>query len=150
MRRTLLIGLALISLSPAGHAAPPPVIITIDMLRGEFVAQSGSDKVYFAGDSFGLDANARATLAVQANWLRLHPEIMVRVEGHADDRTPRDQALAIGERRATAVRDYLLLQGVPAWQLSVLSWGKERPANPGGGEMNLALSRRAVTVLMPR
>lgn len=150
MRRIALIGCALLALSPAATAAPPPVIVTIDMLRTEFVALSGSEKVYFAGDGAALDAPARATLTAQARWLRMHPEVAARIEGHADDRTPRDEALATGERRAAAVRDFLLLQGVPAAQIGVLSWGKERPVNSGGGEMNLALARRAVTVLLPR
>ena len=121
--------------------APPP--LTIDQLRYAFTAQSGSDTIYFSGDSFGLDLSSQRTLAAQAQWLRANPMISVRIEGHSDDRYPRDHALALGERRADAVRDFLVLQGVPAAQRSIISWGKERPASAGRA------SSRAVTVLMP-
>jgi len=117
---------------------PPPVVpVGIDMLRADFLARSGSDKVYFAGDSAALGAPARATLAAQAQWLRQHPEVVVRIEGHADLGDTRDHALAVGARRAEEVRDYLVLLGVPAAQLSTTSLGKERPGPP-----------RAVTVLV--
>jgi peptidoglycan-associated lipoprotein len=87
-------------------------------------------------------------LTAQARWLRANPAVRARIEGHADERTPRDHALALGERRADAVRDFLVLQGVPSWQLTVTSWGKERPAVGGTSEMALALNRRVKTVLM--
>ncbi len=121
--------------------APPPV--TIEMLRTAFTAQSGSDTVYFSGDSFGLDLSAQRTLAAQARWLRANPFVSVRIEGHGDDRVTRDHALAVAERRADAVRDFLILNGVPATQISIISWGKERPATDGGA------ASRVETVLMP-
>ncbi|MEO8177083.1 MAG: OmpA family protein [Sphingomicrobium sp.] len=130
---------------PRGMPPPPP---SIDTLKADFVAKSGSDTVYFAGTGFGLDASAQATLTAQARWLLANPAARARIEGHADDRTPRDFALAIGERRANAVRDFLVLLGVPAAQLTTISWGKERPAVEGSTEMALALNRRAATVLM--
>ena len=132
-------------LSQRGMPPPPP---TIESLQADMVAKSGSDTVYFAGSGYGLDASAQATLTAQARWLRANPAARARLEGHADDRTPRDYALGIGERRATAVRDFLVLQGVPAAQLTVLSWGKERPVVEGSSEMALALNRRVATVLM--
>ncbi len=133
---------------PQGQPLPP--IITIEMLRADFAARSGSDSVFFAGDGAVLDANNRAVLAAQARWLLLHPEVVARIEGHADDRETRARALGVGERRASAVRSFLLLQGVPASQLSIISWGKERPRGDGVGPMAIALNRRAVTMLMPR
>ena len=128
-----------------GMPPPPP---SIEMMRADMVARSGSDTVYFAGSGFGIDAAAQATLTAQARWLRANPAVRARIEGHADERTPRDFALAIGKRRADAVRDYLVLLGVPASQLTIISWGKERPAAEGTGEMALALNRRVSTVLM--
>jgi peptidoglycan-associated lipoprotein len=104
--------------------APP---IGIDALRAEFIARSGSDLVYFSGDSAVLSVPVKATLTAQAQWLRLHPEVVVRIEGHADVSDTRDHALAVGARRAQEVRDYLILMGVPAGQISVTSWGNERP-----------------------
>lgn len=151
MRRAILVGLVAISLSGSGTLAaaqPSPPPVTIEMLQAGLVAKSGSDTVYFAGNGHGIDAAAQATLTAQARWLLANPEVRARIEGHADERTPRDYALAIGERRANAVRDFLVLQGVPAAQLTTISWGKERPAVGGTSEMALALNRRVSTVLM--
>jgi peptidoglycan-associated lipoprotein len=152
MRRTILAALAAVSLTGGGTLAVaqlPPPPITIEMVQADMVAKSGSDTVYFAGSSHGIDAAGQATLNAQARWLLAHPEVRARIEGHADERTPRDYALAVGERRASAVRDFLVLQGVPAAQLTTISWGKERPAVGGTSEMALALNRRVSTVLMP-
>ena len=119
--------------------APPavPVMVGIDALRADFMAHSGANTVYFGGDSAILSAPAKATLGAQAQWLLQHPAVVVRVEGHAEPSDTRDHALAVGARRAQEVRDYLVLLGVPAAQLSMTTWGKERPG-PG----------RAVTVLV--
>jgi peptidoglycan-associated lipoprotein len=114
-----------------------PVLLGIDALRADFIARSGADTVYFGSDSAVLGLPAKATLAAQAQWLLQHPEVVVRIEGHADPGDTRDHALAVGARRAVEVRDYLVLLGVPAVQLGATSWGKERP---GAG--------RAVTVLV--
>jgi peptidoglycan-associated lipoprotein len=120
---------------PSGPAQP--VAQTIDTLRADFAAQSGGSNVYFAMNSAQLNPQARTVLSAQALWLRRHPELAVRVEGHGDPNDTRDHALAIGARRAEEVRDYLVLMGVPAAQLTPMSWGKERPGAP-----------RAVTVLV--
>ena len=135
--------LAALFLAAAQPLPPAPPPVTIEMLRTAFAARSGSDTVYFSGDSFGLDLSAERTLAAQARWLRANPFVSVRIEGHSDDRVTRDHALAVGERRADAVRDFLILQGVPSAQISIISWGKERPATDGGA------GSRAETVLMP-
>ena len=156
MRRALLL---LVLVSTAASAQLPglrrrdpvplaPVLMGIDALRADFLARSGSDKVYFGGDSSGLTPQATATLAAQAEWLRQHPEVVVRVEGHADASDTRDHALAVGARRAEEVRNYLILMGVPAAQLTTLSWGKERATVGGSSPEALALNRRAVTVLI--
>lgn len=123
---------------PLGKAQPQqPVLTGIDALRADFAMQSGGSTVYFGADNSQLGAPARTVLAAQAMWLRRHPEIVVRIEGHGDSTDTRDHALAVGARRAEEVRGYLVLLGVPAAQLSAMSWGKERP---GAG--------RAVTVLV--
>ena len=123
---------------PLGRAQPPqPVLTGIDALRADFATQSGGTTVYFGSDASQLGAPARAVLQAQAMWLRRHPEIVVRIEGHGDSTDTRDHALGVGARRAEEVRGYLVLLGVPAAQLSAMSWGKERP---GAG--------RAVTVLV--
>lgn len=119
-----------------GTRQQPPIAIGIDALRADFAARSGSSTIYFVGDSNGLTQQARATLAAQALWLRQHPEVTVRIEGHAATGDTRDHALAVGARRAEEVRQYLVLLGVPAAQLAAVSIGKEEPGPP-----------RAVTVL---
>jgi peptidoglycan-associated lipoprotein len=115
----------------------PPVLTGIDAARADFIMKAGADTVYFGLDSALLGVPAKATLAAQAQWLLQHPEIVVRIEGHGDPGDTRDHALAMGARRAEEVRSYLVLLGVPAAQLAITSWGKERP---GAG--------RAVTVLV--
>lgn len=157
MRRAILAALAMLALGlgsmgdaqilrgPPRGLPPPP---TIEALQSDLVAKSGSDTVYFVGGGHGISVAGQATLIAQARWLRANPAVRARIEGHADDRTPRDQALAIGERRANAVRDFLVLQGVPAAQLAITSWGKERPVVEGSSEEALALNRRATTMLM--
>jgi peptidoglycan-associated lipoprotein len=119
-----------------GTRQQPPMPIGIDALRADFIARSGASTIYFVGDSNGLTQQARATLAAQALWLRQHPEVTVRIEGHAALGDTRDHALAVGARRAEEVRQYLVLMGVPAAQLAAVSMGKEEPGPP-----------RAVTVL---
>jgi peptidoglycan-associated lipoprotein len=112
-----------------GRSAPPQApLVGIDALRADFSARSGGNVVYFGGDSVLLVPAARAQLAAQAMWLRQHPEVVVRIEGHANPVDTRSHALALGERRAHEVRSYLILLGVPAAQLTAVSMGKERPA----------------------
>jgi peptidoglycan-associated lipoprotein len=112
----------------------------IDALRADFRLRAGSDTIYFGGDSGLLSAPARATLAAQAQWLMQHPEVLVQIEGHADPADTRDHALAVGARRAEALRQYLVLLGVPAAQVGTVSFGKERATG--------AANSRAVTVLV--
>lgn len=104
-----------------------PAPVGIEALRADFAAQSGGTTIYFTSDSATLSAPGRAVLAAQAAWLRRHPEVVVRIEGFGDGMDTRDHALAMGARRASETRDYLLLLGVPAAQVTVTSWGKERP-----------------------
>jgi peptidoglycan-associated lipoprotein len=118
------------------NAQQQPLLQGIDALRADLLAKAGTDTVYFGASSAVLGVPAKTSLAAQALWLRQHPEVAVRIEGHADSNDTRDHALAMGARRAEEVRQYLILMGVPAAQLSVTSLGKERP---GAG--------RAVTVL---
>ena len=114
-----------------------PLLTGIDALRADFAAQSGATTVYFGSNSAILAPQAKTFLTAQAAWLRRHPEVVVRVEGYGDSGDTRDHALAMGAARAAESRDFLILMGVPAAQVSTTSWGKERP---GLG--------RAVTVLV--
>jgi len=110
-----------------GRQPAQPLLVGIDALRADFLARTGGNTVYFAGDSFGLVPAAKTNLTAQAQWLRQHPEVVVSIEGHASPLDTRDHALALGARRAQEVRDFLVLMGVPAAQLTAVSLGKERP-----------------------
>lgn len=113
----------------------------------DMIRSSGSDRVFFAFDSSALSADARETLTRQANWLRTYPAISVRVEGHADERGTREYNLALGARRATAVKNYLVALGVSAGRVDTISYGKERPAVLGSGPSVWSKNRRGVTSL---
>lgn len=99
--------------------------------------------IRFDLDSAALGDEARATLEKHALWLQGHRDVKVSVEGHCDDRGTVDYNLALGEQRARAARDYLVGLGVSADRLRVVSYGKERPLDPGNNEAAWARNRRA-------
>jgi peptidoglycan-associated lipoprotein len=105
------------------------------------------DRVFFAFDSAALDDAARLTLERQASWLRQFPAVSVVIEGHTDERGTAEYNLALGQRRAEAARSFLVAQGVEPFRLQTISFGKERPADPGHNETAWALNRRAVTAV---
>ena len=115
--------------------------------RADFVAQAGSDTVYFETDMYDLDAEARAVLDAQARWLVANPTVRVTIEGHCDERGTREYNLALGERRANAAKNYLAARGVDASRMTVISYGKERPVALGSDPASWAQNRRAVTVV---
>lgn len=105
------------------------------------------DRVLFAVDQSTLTPEARATLTAQAGWMSANPEYTALVEGHADEQGTREYNLALGGRRANAVRDFLVSQGVPATRLRTISYGKERPIQICSTEACYSQNRRSVTVL---
>lgn len=115
--------------------------------RADFLQNVPSDRVLFDFDSFALDAEDRATLDAQAQWLTTNPAVRVTIEGHADERGTREYNLALGDRRANAARDYLQSRGIAASRMQTISWGKERPAVEGSNEYAWSQNRRAVTVV---
>jgi peptidoglycan-associated lipoprotein len=115
--------------------------------RADFVAQAGSDTVYFETDEHVLDAQARAILDAQARWLVANPAVRVTIEGHCDERGTREYNLALGERRANAAQNYLAARGVDPSRMSTISYGKERPVALGSDPASWAQNRRAVTVV---
>ena len=108
---------------------------------------SVGDRVLFDYDSSVLDPAATQTLDRQAAWLKQYPDVIVTIEGHADERGTREYNLALGDRRANAVKNYLLALGVSADRLLTISYGEERPADPAHDEAAWAANRRAVTVV---
>lgn len=112
----------------------------------DFVVNVG-DRVFFTVDSSDLTPEARSTLDRQASWLARYPRYTVTVEGHADERGTREYNIALGARRATAARDYLIARGVTSTRLRTISYGKERPVAVCDAESCWNQNRRAVTVL---
>lgn len=131
----------------ASASTPAATLANPDISAQEDFRQSVGDRVHFPTDSAALSPEALDSLSQQAAWLRRNGGGSVVIEGHADERGTREYNLALGERRATAVRDYLTAQGVPADRLRVVSFGKERPVCPEATPVCWAENRRAVTVI---
>ena len=108
----------------------------------ETIDTSGVDTVfYFDYDQSLLKADARAALMIHAEDLKSSPR-SIRLEGHADERGSREYNMALGERRANAVRDFLVLQGVDSYLIETISYGEERPAAVGSDESSWEQNRR--------
>ena len=111
-----------------------------------YLAEGVKDRVFFATNESILTTASRETLRAQAAWLRKNPNVTVVVEGHADERGTREYNLALGERRANAAKDYLMTYGISSDRITVLSYGKERPVDPGSTPLAWSKNRRSVTV----
>lgn len=105
------------------------------------------DRVLFAVDQSTLSPEARAILAAQATWLNARPQVAVIIEGHADEQGTREYNLALGARRASAVQEFLISQGIAANRIRTVSYGKERPLEVCSDEACYSKNRRAVTVI---
>jgi peptidoglycan-associated lipoprotein len=125
--------------SAAGAATPGS--------QQDFVVNVG-DRVFFETDSSELTPQSRATLDKQAQWLTTYSQYgQFTVEGHADERGTREYNIALGARRAQAVRDYLISRGIQAQRMRTISYGKERPVAVCNDISCWSQNRRAVTVL---
>ena len=152
LRKILLIVFATLALTAcaAQKKAAKPGKLQGDVYTGkdtvEYLATGVKDRVFFATNKSILTTASRDTLRKQAAWLRKNKDITVTVEGHADERGTREYNLALGERRANAVKDYLMTYGISGSRLSVISYGKERPVNSGSNPLAWSQNRRSVTV----
>lgn len=113
----------------------------------EDLAQNVGDRVFFGTDRSDLTTEARGTLNRQSQWLKTYPQVTITIEGHADERGTREYNLALGERRANAVKNYLIAQGVQSARVKTISYGKERPAVLGSDDSAWAQNRRGVTMV---
>jgi peptidoglycan-associated lipoprotein len=104
------------------------------------------DRVYFGTDQYSLSPEARTTLQRQASWLNQYGNFGLTIEGNADERGTREYNLALGERRANSVREFLISQGVASNRLRSVSYGKERPVCTETTESCWARNRRGVSV----
>lgn len=110
-------------------------------VAGEDSIADVANVFYFEFDSAVLLPEARAALIAHSEYLRSATR-SVRLEGHADERGTREYNMALGERRANAVRDFLVLQGVSSSRIETVSYGEERPAVTGSGESSWSKNRR--------
>ncbi|CAA7612063.1 MULTISPECIES: peptidoglycan-associated lipoprotein Pal [Magnetospirillum] len=131
------------STASAPAAAKPSIVPGSEQ---DFIANVG-DRVFFDYDKFALRADAKAGLDKQVAWLKKYPTYKMTIEGHADERGTREYNLALGERRANAVKDYMVGAGIAKDRVKTISYGKERPVALGSNEAAWSQNRRGVTVL---
>lgn len=113
----------------------------------QYLVENVGDRIFFDTDMSNLDGSARSTLSSQAAWLNQNPGVRLTIEGHADERGTREYNLALGARRANAVRDFLVSQGVDSGRLQTISYGKERPVSLCSEEACWSKNRRAVATI---
>ena len=108
-------------------------------------AIKATDRVYFDYDKYNLDADDQQALASQVAWLKQFPSTRVEVQGHADERGTRDYNIALGERRAQSVKSFLISQGIADSRIQTISFGKDKPMDPGHDEAAMAHNRNGYT-----
>jgi len=149
LKRLLIVVIASVALT-ACAAQKKTGMMSGDVYTGsdtvEYLATGVKDRVFFATNKSTLTTASRDTLRKQAAWMRKQKKVSVTVEGHADERGTREYNLALGERRANAVKDYLMTYGISGSRISVISYGKERPVNSGSTPLAWSQNRRSVTV----
>jgi peptidoglycan-associated lipoprotein len=111
------------------------------------LASSAGDRVFFAYDQADITPEAQQILQRQSDWLRRYSNVSVTIEGHCDERGTREYNLALGERRAQAVKNVLVALGIPTARVSTISYGKERPEIPHSDDQSYAQNRRGVTAV---
>lgn len=130
--------------TPVVTPTPPPTITGPAPGSQEHLVINVGDRIFFDFDQSELTAESRATVEALAVWLDNYQAVTLNIEGHCDERGTRDYNLALGERRASAVRDYLVALGINSGRLSTISYGKERPAVLGSNDDAWAQNRRGV------
>ena len=151
LKRVILVVLASAALTAcATQKKAAPGKMQSDVYTGsdtvEYLATGVKDRVFFATNKSTLTTASRDTLRKQAAFMRKKKDLTFSIEGHADERGTREYNLALGERRANAVKDYLMTYGISGDRLSVISYGKERPVNSGSNPLAWSQNRRSVTV----
>ena len=149
-KNVLLVTLACLALSACATQKKSTSQLQGDVYTGtdtvEYLASGVRDRVFFATNKSVLTTASRDVLRKQAAWMRKKKDLSFTIEGHADERGTREYNLALGERRANAVKDYLMTYGISGNRLSVISYGKERPVNSGSNPLAWSQNRRSVTI----
>ena len=127
-----------------------PSLIDGDIYTGtesvKYLADGVADRVFFATNKYNISSRGIDTLAKQVNYLKNNPNLNVSLEGHADERGTREYNLALGEKRANAVKDYFISNGISSARVNVISYGKEKQVNPASTAAAWSQNRRTVTV----
>jgi peptidoglycan-associated lipoprotein len=157
------IGLAACAKKPPEQLPPPPSqTVTQPQTRPQVqptgpsvgtqahfaAAVGGSTTVYFDTDKYNIDSQDAAALQAQAQYFARYPQVTFTIEGHADERGTREYNIALGEKRATAAKNFLVSLGVDPGRIAVVSYGKERPVALGSDETSWARNRRAASVIL--
>ena len=150
IKKLLVIVLAGMALSACATQGKKSAQLQSDVYTGtdtvEFLATGVRDRIFFATNRSVLTTASRDVLRKQAAYMRKKKDLTFTIEGHADERGTREYNLALGDRRANAVKDYLMTYGISASRLSVISYGKERPVNSGSTPLAWSQNRRSVTI----
>ncbi len=112
----------------------------------KYLADGVADRIFFATNKYNISTRGSETLLKQVTYLKNNPNLNVTLEGHADERGTREYNLALGEKRANAVKDYFIANSISSSRIKVVSYGKERPANPASNAIAWSQNRRTVTV----
>jgi peptidoglycan-associated lipoprotein len=145
--------LLLAACSSAPPPAPPGGPSSIGSSGGyapgsqQDLAATAGDRVFFAYDHSDIPSEGQQILQRQSEWLKRYPQVSVTIEGHCDERGTREYNLALGERRATAVKNVLVALGIPAARIQTISYGKERPIVVGSDEAGYAQNRVGITMV---
>ena len=133
--------------APRVAAAPAPVVSRIIPGSAQDFKVNVGDTVHFAYNQYNIEENDKNTLQKQATWLNRYPSVQITIEGHCDERGTREYNLALGARRANAVKEYLGGLGVSLGRLQTISYGKERPICTESNEDCWTQNRRGVTTI---
>jgi peptidoglycan-associated lipoprotein len=140
--------------APPPEYTPPPAAAPVSEAPSAAIPGSGQDfvinagdRVFFDTDAYVIRPDAAEILAKQADWLVRYPAVKVRIEGNADERGTREYNFALGARRSNSVRDFLVAHGVDDARIATVSYGKERPIDPGDDETAWAKNRNGHTAI---
>jgi peptidoglycan-associated lipoprotein len=133
--------------APPPPPPPPPAPAPGPSITQQAFQEFQNQDIYFDFDKYDLRTDARATLDRKASFLNQNSSVRSQIEGHCDERGTNEYNLALGERRANAAKQYLTTAGISAGRLSAISYGEERPLDPGHNEAAWARNRRAHFVI---
>ena len=129
---------------PQPPRVTPPPSGPLAGSKADFAVKA-TDRVYFDYDAYNLDSDDQRSLSSQIAWLKQYPSTRVEVQGHADERGTRDYNIALGERRAQSVKSFLVAQGIAETRIQTISFGKDKPLDPGHDEAAWSRNRNAFT-----